>query len=199
MKNTKKTKQRRQNGFFRNPTHCSLLFSGLLISFPCNLLADGNDFPIAPNVIVIMVDDMGNGGVSCFDNQNFKTPEIDRLCADGMKLTDFHSNGTVCSPTRAAFITGRYQQRSGCDTVVNADPKEAAHHIGIHDREWTFPEAMKSAGYATGILGKWHLGYKPEFNPMNHGFDEFNGFISGNIDAHSHLDRMEKQDWWQGA
>ena len=151
-----------------------------------------------PNVIVIMVDDMGYGGVSCFDNQNFNTPEIDRLCSDGMKLTDFHSNGAVCSPTRAALMTGRYQQRSGCDEVVNADPRVAMHHIGIHDDEWTFAEAMKSSGYATGILGKWHLGYKPEFHPMNHGFDEFNGFISGNIDAHSHMDRMKVQDWWQG-
>ena len=151
-----------------------------------------------PNIIVIMVDDMGYGGVSCFDNQYFETPEIDRLCAEGMKLTDFHSNGAVCSPTRAALLTGRYQQRSGCDGVVNADPKVPMHHIGIHDREWTFAEAMKSGGYATGIFGKWHLGYKPEYHPMNHGFDEFNGFISGNIDAHSHRDRMNVEDWWQG-
>lgn len=151
-----------------------------------------------PNIVIIMVDDMGYGGVSCFDNQYFTTPEIDKLCADGMKLTDFHSNGSVCSPTRAALMTGRYQQRSGCDKVVNADPAVAMHHVGIHDREWTFPEAMQSAGYATGIFGKWHLGYKPEFHPMNHGFDEFIGFISGNIDAQSHMDRMGVQDWWQG-
>jgi len=151
-----------------------------------------------PNIIVIMVDDMGYGGLSCFDNKHFATPAIDRLAADGIKLTDFHSNGSLCSPTRAALMTGRYQQRTGCDEVVNADPAEPMHHVGMHDREWTFAEAMKSAGYATGILGKWHLGYKPEFNPMNHGFDEFNGFVSGNIDAHSHRDRMETQDWWQG-
>ena len=151
-----------------------------------------------PNVIVIMVDDMGYGGVSCFDNRHFETPEIDRMAADGIKLTDFHSNGSLCSPTRAALMTGRYQQRSGCDEVVNADPAEPMHHVGLHDREWTFAEAMKSAGYATGILGKWHLGYKPEFNPLKHGFDEFNGFVSGNIDAHSHRDRMGVEDWWDG-
>lgn len=151
-----------------------------------------------PNVIVIMVDDMGYGGVSCFDNSNFKTPEIDRLAADGMKLTDFHSNGSVCSPTRAAFLTGRYQQRTGLDQVVNADPKHPMHQLGMHDREWTFAEAVKSSGYATGLFGKWHLGYKPEFHPMKHGFDEFVGFISGNIDAQSHRDRMGTEDWWQG-
>jgi arylsulfatase A-like enzyme len=152
-----------------------------------------------PNMIVIMVDDMGYGGVSCFDNRNFKTPEIDRLAADGIKLTSYYSNGSVCSPTRAALMTGRYQQRSGCDEVVNADPRVPMHHVGIHDKEWTFAEAMKSAGYATAVFGKWHLGYKPEFNPLKHGFDEFNGFISGNIDAHSHLDRMGTRDWWQGT
>ncbi|MDQ8181559.1 sulfatase-like hydrolase/transferase [Pelagicoccus sp. SDUM812005] len=152
-----------------------------------------------PNVIVIMADDMGYGGVSCFDNPYFKTPEIDRLAADGIKLTSFYSNGSLCSPTRAALMTGRYQQRSGCDEVVNADPAEPMHHVGIHDDEWTFPEAMKSAGYATGILGKWHLGYKPNFNPTLHGFDEFKGFVSGNIDAHSHRDRMGVADWWDGT
>ena len=150
-----------------------------------------------PNIIVIMVDDMGYGGLSCYDNKNFKTPEIDRLAAEGLKLNDFHSNGTVCSPTRAALMTGRYQQRTGCDGVVNADPSHPMHQRGLHDQEWTFPEAMKTAGYTTGIYGKWHLGYKSEFHPMNHGFDEFHGFISGNIDAQSHYDRMVTFDWWQ--
>ncbi|WDE99256.1 sulfatase-like hydrolase/transferase [Lentisphaera profundi] len=150
-----------------------------------------------PNIILIMVDDMGWAGVSCYDNKYFKTPGIDRMANEGIKLTDFHSNGVVCSPTRAALMTGRYQQRSGCDVVINADPKHADHVRGISDEEWTFPEAMKSAGYATAMFGKWHLGYKPEFHPMNHGFDEFAGFISGNIDAQSHYDRMETFDWWQ--
>lgn len=151
-----------------------------------------------PNVIVIMVDDMGYGGLSCYDNTYFKTPAIDRLAADGVRLTDFHSNGVLCSPTRAALMTGRYQQRSGCARVINADPKVPMHHVGMHDDEWTFPEAMKTAGYATGIFGKWHLGYKPRFNPTLHGFDEFVGFISGNIDAHSHYDRVGTFDWWHG-
>ncbi|MDD7984855.1 sulfatase-like hydrolase/transferase [Lentisphaera marina] len=151
-----------------------------------------------PNIIVIMVDDMGWGGISAFDNKHFKTPGIDRMAIEGMKLTDFHSNGVVCSPTRAALMTGRYQQRSGCDVVINADPKHPDHVRGIRDEEWTLPEAMKSAGYSTAIFGKWHIGYKAEFHPMNHGFDEFVGFISGNIDAQSHYDRMMTFDWWQG-
>jgi arylsulfatase A-like enzyme len=151
-----------------------------------------------PNIIVIMVDDMGYGGLSCYDNPYYKTPEIDRLAAEGLLLTDYHSNGSVCSPTRAALMTGRYQFRSGCHVVINADPKHPDHVRGLAQKEWSFAEAVKTAGYATAIYGKWHLGYKPEFHPVHQGFDEFAGFISGNIDAQSHYDRMVTFDWWQG-
>jgi len=150
-----------------------------------------------PNIILILADDMGYGGVSCFDNQYFKTPEIDRLASEGLILTDFHSNGTVCSPTRAALMTGRYQHRSGCHVVINADRTHEDHNRGLQDEEWTMAEALRSGGYTTAVFGKWHLGYKPEFNPIRHGFDQFNGFISGNIDAHSHFDRVLVKDWWQ--
>ena len=151
----------------------------------------------APNLIIILADDMGWGGLSCYDNQFFETPEIDRLASEGLRLTDFHSNGTVCSPTRAALMTGRYQYRSGCHVVINADRSHMDHNRGMPDREWTLAEALKDVGYTTAIFGKWHLGYKPEFNPTRHGFDQFNGFISGNIDAHSHYDRVLVKDWWQ--
>jgi len=150
-----------------------------------------------PNVIIILADDMGYGGLSCYDNPYFKTPEIDRLAAEGLLLRDFHSNGTVCSPTRAALMTGRYQHRLGCHVVINADRSHKDHDRGIPDNEWTLAEALKDGGYTTAIFGKWHLGYKPEFNPIRHGFDQFNGFISGNIDAHSHYDRVLVKDWWQ--
>jgi arylsulfatase A-like enzyme len=150
-----------------------------------------------PNIILIMADDMGYGGLSCYDNPYFETPEIDRLAADGLRLTDFHSNGSVCTPTRAALMTGRYQHRSGCYVVTNADPEHEDHRRGLQTNEWTFAEAMKEAGYTTAIYGKWHLGYDPKFNPVNNGFDEYRGFVSGNIDAQSHYDRMETFDWWQ--
>ena len=150
-----------------------------------------------PNIILIMADDMGYGGLSCYDNQHFKTPEIDRLAAEGLRLTDYHSNGSVCTPTRAALMTGRYQHRSGCYVVANADPKHADHRRGLRTNEWTFAEAMKEAGYTTAMYGKWHLGYDPKFNPSHNGFDEFRGFVSGNIDAQSHYDRMEIFDWWE--
>lgn len=150
-----------------------------------------------PNIIIIMVDDMGYGGLSCYDNQYFKTPQIDRLAADGLLLTDYHSNGAVCTPTRAALMTGRYQYRSGCHVVIMADRKHKSHVRGLPAEEWTLAEALKKGGYATAVFGKWHLGYKAEFNPVRHGFDQFNGFISGNVDAHSHYDRVKILDWWQ--
>jgi arylsulfatase A-like enzyme len=96
-------------------------------------------------------------------------------------------------------MTGRYQHRSGCHVVANADPQHEDHRRGLQQSEWTFAEAMKEAGYTTAIYGKWHLGYDPKFNPANNGFDEFRGFVSGNIDAHSHYDRMETFDWRQNG
>ena len=150
-----------------------------------------------PNVIVILADDMGYGDSSVYDGW-IKMPGLERMAREGLKLTDFHTSGTVCSPTRAGLLTGRYQQRAGLDMVVNADPKKAAHHRGLQDVEWTLAEAMKGAGYRTALFGKWHLGYKKEFNPTRHGFDEFRGFVSGNIDYHSRYDRMGTHDWWHG-
>ena len=154
-----------------------------------------------PNFIVIMVDDMGHAGVSCFGNPYFKTPEIDRLAAEGMRLTDFHSSGNVCSPTRAGLLTGRYQQRAGIEAVIHPVSTHAEHRKGLQKSEVTFAEELKRAGYTTGIVGKWHLGYpqnSPDYHPQNHGFDEFVGYHSGNIDFVSHIGDHMRHDWWHG-
>ncbi len=154
-----------------------------------------------PNLIVIMVDDMGYEGVSCFGNPYFKTPEIDRLAAEGMRLTDFHSSGTVCSPTRAGLLTGRYQQRAGIEAVIHPASDHPEHLKGLQLSETTFAEALKEAGYATGLIGKWHQGYtenSADYHPQNHGFDEFIGYHSGNIDFVSHVGDHYKHDWWHG-
>ena len=137
-----------------------------------------------------MVDDMGYEGVSCFGNPYFRTPEIDRLASEGMRLTDFHSSGTVCSPTRAGLLTGRYQQRSGIEAVIHPRGDHPEHRKGLQKSETTFAEVLKKAGYATGIVGKWHQGYPQntqDYHPQNHGFDEFVGYHSGNIDFVSHV------------
>ena len=154
-----------------------------------------------PNLIVIMVDDMGYAGVSCFGNPYFKTPEIDRLAKEGLKLTDFHSSGTVCSPTRAGLLTGRYQQRAGIEAVIHPVSDHPEHRKGLRQIENTFAESLKQAGYRTGLIGKWHQGYPQnaaEFHPDKHGFDTFIGYHSGNIDFISHVGDHVKHDWWHG-
>jgi arylsulfatase A len=150
-----------------------------------------------PNIVVIMADDMGYADLSCYGNDRYTTPHIDALAREGLRFTDYHSNGAVCSPTRAALMTGRYQQRSGVDEVVYADPalgKRDDH--GLQPTEITFAKLLGAAGYRTGLMGKWHLGYAPKFNPRNHGFDEFRGYLSGNVDFHSHIDQANFTDWW---
>ena len=150
-----------------------------------------------PNFIIVLADDMGYGDSSAYGGW-IKTPHMEALAAAGVRFTDFHASGAVCSPTRAGLMTGRYQERAGIPGVINADPKTAAHYRGLHDTEVTFPKLLKKAGYTSAIFGKWHLGYTKNFNPMHHGFDRFRGYVSGNVDYISHYDRMGVYDWWEG-
>lgn len=146
-----------------------------------------------PNFVIIMADDMGYADPSCYGNDRYQTPSIDRLAREGLRFTDFHSSGNVCSPTRAGLITGRYQQRAGVPGVITA----ANHRThGLFPTEVTFAEILKEAGYATAISGKWHLGYQTKFNPRRHGFDHFWGYVSGNVDYFSHIDQTGVYDWW---
>ncbi|BCX47543.1 N-acetylgalactosamine-6-sulfatase [Haloferula helveola] len=177
-----------------NPAPClrslaaGLIFAGAALAAP--------ERP--PNFVIILADDMGYGDAGCYGSKALKTPHLDRMAERGLRFTDFHSSGNVCSPTRAGLVTGRYQYRSGVDGVVNADPKVPAHHSGLQRSEHTFAESLKAKGYQVGLMGKWHLGYDKKYNPTHHGFDRFRGFVSGNIDYHSHYDRMGVYDWWDG-
>lgn len=150
---------------------------------------------VKPNIVIILADDLGYGGIGCYGNTSIKTPNLDYLADQGIKFTDFHSNAPVCSPTRAALLTGNYQQRSGIEGVVYASGETREVGLDTHETV-TIAELMKINGYATGIMGKWHLGYKKEFNPVHHGFDEFYGYVSGNVDYHSHYDGSGNYDWW---
>jgi len=147
------------------------LWLALLLPFGIGLVnADAS--ADRPNFVIIMADDLGYGDIGCFGNPRIPTPHIDALASQGMKFTDYHSNGAVCSPTRAALVTGRYQQRAGIGGVVTA----AKHRdTGLAIAETTFADVLSDNGYATAIFGKWHLGYAPEFNPSRNGFDEFRG------------------------
>ena len=168
-----------------------------LVVFGLEACAHGTAPDRRPNIVLIMADDMGYGDASCYGNTAFRTPAIDALAKQGMRFTDFHSSGTVCSPTRAGLLTGRYQQRAGVPGVIFAGFDQNRHH-GLFPSEVTFAELLKQAGYATAVFGKWHLGYQKRFNPIHHGFDHFRGYVSGNIDYISHFDRVEVEDWWAG-
>ena len=164
----------------------------------CILIAScsskNNSTDLNPNIVLIMADDLGYGDLSCYGNTTIKTPNLDLLAENGIKFTDFHSNGAVCSPTRAALMTGRYQQRTGVGGVITA---KSHRDVGLSLSETTIAEEFKKYGYNCGIFGKWHLGYSKEFNPTLQGFDEFTGFVSGNIDYHAHIDQEGYLDWWK--
>ena len=151
--------------------------------------------PSRPNFVVIMADDLGYGDIGPYGGW-IRTPHLDRLAAEGMRFSDFHSSGNVCSPTRAGLLTGRYQQRASIPGVIFADPKRPTHTHGIQPQEVTFADYLGEAGYRTAIFGKWHLGYSKPFNPVRHGFDRFRGYVSGNVDFFSHVDQAGNYDWW---
>ena len=149
-----------------------------------------------PNVVVIMADDLGYGDLAAYDGW-IETPALDAMAAEGVRFTDFHSSGAVCSPTRAGLLTGRYPQRAGIPNVIYANPAWNRHH-GLQPRETTIAELLGAEGYATGVVGKWHLGYRVETNPLRHGFEVFHGYVSGNVDYFSHVDGFGNHDWWDG-
>jgi len=147
-----------------------------------------------PNIIIILADDLGYGDLSCYGSKIINTPNIDALAAGGLRFTDFHSNGPMCSPTRASLLTGRYQQRCGIEGVLSG---KSNYDTGMALKEVTFAEVLKQVGYTSGCFGKWHLGYKPTFNPVRQGFDTYRGFVAGGSDYFSHVDRSGRPDWWK--
>jgi len=124
---------------------------------------------LAPNLVVIFVDDMGIGDLSCYGQKAYKTPNLDRMAREGVRFTDFYVASPACTPSRAALLTGCYPTRIGLPQVINPDSK-----IGLNQDETTIAEVAKSKGYKTAIFGKWHLGVG-NLMPRTHGFDEFYG------------------------
>lgn len=141
--------------------------------------------PDSPNVVLIMTDDAGYGDFGVYGALDIKTPHIDSLARDGVRLTDFYANGATCTPTRAGLISGRYQQRYALEAPLGVRPKEDAER-GLPPTPGSLPRLLKGAGYYAALIGKWHLGWKPEYSPNAHGFDEFFGFKSGFIDYYQH-------------
>ncbi len=130
------------------------------------------------NVVVILTDDMGYGDISCYNKMHVKTPNIDRLATEGVRFTDFYVPTPYCAPSRATLLTGRFPLRHGM--VQNPAPDAGINDIGIKTSEVTMGELFQGAGYHTKCIGKWHLGHKPEYFPVKHGFDEYFGILYSN-------------------
>jgi arylsulfatase A-like enzyme len=150
-----------------------------------------------PNVVLFLADDMGYADIGCYGAKDIRTPHIDRLAREGVKLTDFYSNGPVCTPTRCGLMTGRYQQRYGKGLEWALMPADV--NVGLDPKHTTLARLLQQAGYKTGIFGKWHLGREVQFNPTRHGFDEYFGITGGNTDMYSKEDRFKNYDLWDGG
>ena len=129
-----------------------------------------------PNIVVILSDDAGYNEFSLHGAAHFPTPRIDSIAANGVKFTRGYVSGTVCSPTRAGLLTGRYQNRFGHETNI---PPVRSQVNGLNLSEKTIADALRGGGYRTIAIGKWHLGYAPKFHPMERGFTDYYGFLQG--------------------
>jgi len=145
----------------------------LLFYFLCFSIAAQTETP--PNIIIVYADDLGYGDLSCFGATKIATPNIDRLAKEGIKFTDFYSASPVCSPSRAALMTGRIPQRQGITSVFFPES-----FTGMPTSEMTIGDVLKSKGYATAHVGKWHLGHHFQYLPLQRGFDEYYGIPYSN-------------------
>ncbi|MEN6335562.1 MAG: sulfatase-like hydrolase/transferase [Phycisphaerales bacterium] len=128
-----------------------------------------------PNFVVIFIDDMAYADIGPFGARDYPTPNLDRMAAEGMRFTDFYAASALCTPSRAALLTGCYPQRVGLPNVLGPEAR-----IGISDQEKTIAQVLKPQGYATACFGKWHLGHHPQFLPTRHGFDQYFGLPYSN-------------------
>ena len=153
--------------------------------------------PSRPNIVFILADDLGYADLSCYGRPDFQTPKIDRLASQGMKFTQAYANSAVCSATRTALITGRYQDRLrvGLEEPL-AGP---GWHVGLPPDVPTLPSLLKKTGYGTTLVGKWHLGWLPDYGPLKSGYDHFFGFRGGAVDYFTHkpgVGPMVDEDLW---
>src|SRR6266487_4556951 len=138
-----------------------------------------------PNVLFILADDLGYGDLSCYGRPDYQTPVLDAFARQGIKFMSAYAAAPVCTPTRCAFVTGRYPQRLAVgleEPLTASSPTDA----GLPPDHPTVASLLKKSGYETALVGKWQLGWKPEFGPNRHGYNEFFGILSGAADYFTH-------------
>jgi arylsulfatase A-like enzyme len=149
-----------------------------------------------PNIVFIMADDLGYADLSCYGRREYVTENIDAIATRGARLTQAYANSAVCSATRTALITGRYQYRL---RVGLEEPVRDGNVFGLPPAHPTLPSSLKKAGYGTALIGKWHLGRLPKFGPLQSGYDHFWGFRGGALDYYTHksdIARTDTEDLW---
>jgi arylsulfatase A-like enzyme len=144
-----------------------------------------------PNIVFIMADDLGYADVSCYGRPDMRTPNIDSLALKGVRFLQAYANSAVCSATRTALITGRYQYR----LPLGLEEPLASRDVGLPPDHPTLPSLLKKAGYSTTLVGKWHLGMLPKFGPLQSGYDHFYGFRGGTVDYYTHA-VAHTEDLW---
>src|SRR5215467_10670800 len=150
---------------------------------------------VRPNVLFILADDLGYGDLSCYGRPEYKTPVLDNLAKQGMKFSDNYASAPVCTPTRTAYITGRYPPR--LPVGLEEPLSDANMQLGIPPEHPTIGTLLKTAGYETALIGKWHLGNLPEFGPNRHGFDEFYGINGSSADYFTHYNNGGLPDLYE--
>jgi arylsulfatase A-like enzyme len=153
-----------------------------------------------PNILFILADDLGYADVSCYGRRDFTTPNIDRIASEGVRFTQAYANSAVCTASRVALITGRYQYRLavGLEEPLSS---RAPRKVGLPSDHPTLPSILKKAGYQSALVGKWHLGTLPDFGPLQSGYDHFYGFRSGAVDYFTHKSgppASDTEDLWDG-
>jgi arylsulfatase A-like enzyme len=155
-----------------------------------------------PNIIFILADDLGYGDLSCYGRPDYQTPYLDRLAKKGVRFVNAYSASPVCTPTRCAFITGRYPARTRIGLEEPLLERrilgEKVLTLGLPAQHPTIATLLKQKGYETALIGKWHLGYLPNFGPIQSGFDEFFGVMSGAVDFFTHKDMSGDLDFYEG-
>ena len=161
-----------------------------------------------PDIVIILADDLGYGDLACYGAPSTRTPNLDRMACEGLKFTDFYVAAAVCTPSRAGLLTGRLPIRSGMAGSAENSVLMASSTGGLPTNEITIAAALKTAGYATACIGKWHLGHLPEYLPTHHGFDYFDGVrFANNMEPAKGVKRPPqpiaslnpKREWWHMA